>query len=218
MWLHIIIFSDILLYLRYLFYLGWFRIWELLLSAVWCLSYWESRVDGPQRMFVGGTLFVLCAWLELGRFCRVLQRFCYFGATRFIPYVRLTFINIYSTLSALSDVCLTRVCRNRGRVVCRWCVGHYNFLCLLRAIFSPLIPRNLSVCRCMAIFFIIFRGMFNTAFYFISFKMYSHTLGLYFFPLYGNSSCDSLGSGSDGVSIDLQFYTLLSALSFLCFG
>ena len=64
----------------------------------------------------------------------------------------------------------------------------------------------------------MFCGMFNTAFYSISFKVYSHTLGLYFFPLYGNSSCGSLGSGSDGVSIDLQFYTLLSALPFLCFG
>ena len=161
-------------------------------------------------------LVVLCLccvpdW-NSGRFCCVLQRFRYFGATRFIPYVRLTFINIYSTF----PICVDSVCL-LGRGV-GWCLALSNFLCLLRAIFSPLIQGNLSVCRCMAIFFIMFCGMFNTAFYSISFKVYSHTLGLYFFPLYGNSSCGSLGSGSDGVSIDLQFYTLLSALPFLCFG
>ena len=121
-----------------------------------------------------------------------------------------------STFIQLYPICVDSVCL-LGRGV-GWCLALSNFLCLLRAIFSPLIQGNLSVCRCMAIFFIMFCGMFNTAFYSISFKVYSHTLGLYFFPLYGNSSCGSLGSGSDGVSIDLQFYTLLSALPFLCFG
>ena len=37
------------------------------------------------------------------KFYRVIQRFSYFGATEFIQYVRLSFINIYSTLS---DMCL----------------------------------------------------------------------------------------------------------------
>ena len=94
------------------------------------------------------------------------------------------------------------------------CRALSNFLCLLRAMFSPLIQRNLSVCRCMAIFFIMFCGTFNTAFYSISFKVYSHTLGLYFFPLYGNSSCGSLGSGSDGVSIDLRAGQAVSSILF----
>ena len=34
------------------------------------------------------------------------------------------------------------------------------------------------------------------------------------FPLYGDSSCGSLGFGSGGVSLDLQFYTLLSCFPF----
>jgi hypothetical protein len=56
------------------------------------------------------------------------------------------------------------------------CRALSNLIRLLRAIFSPLIQRNLSVCRCMATFFIIFCGMFNTAFYSVFFKVYSHTL------------------------------------------
>ena len=77
-----------------------------------------------------------------------------FGATEFIPYVRLTFINIYSTFIRymFNSVCLL------GRGV-GWCVKHSNSLTTgCRVIFSSLIQRNLSVCRCMATLFIIFCG------------------------------------------------------------